>query len=164
MPEAVSRLALLRGKFRDDRPPQRPPWALPERIFLETCDAGGACVSACEEGILIKGENGHPVVSFARGECTFCEDCVKACPSGALSLSGADGERRAPWDITAEIANDCLSMNAVTCRVCGEQCEAAAISFKLAVGGIALPVVETSTCTGCGACVAPCPTKSITIH
>lgn len=164
MPEAVSRKALLRGKFRDDRVSQRPPWALPEGLFLEACDGGGACREACPEKILLAGPGGRPEVSFERGECTFCEDCVKACPTGALSLYAADGERRAPWTITATVRNDCMSLAGVTCRVCGDQCESRAIRFQLAVGGVALPVIDSTACSGCGACVAPCPTKSISIN
>lgn len=167
MPEAVSRKALLRGQFRsDDQSVLRPPWSIGADLFTETCDASGKCREACPEGILMAGTGGFPEVDFERGECTFCEDCVKACPSGALSLYEAEGdtEKRAPWAIRAEIKNDCMSLAGITCRVCGDQCETRAITFKLAVGGVALPVIDMSLCTGCGACFGPCPTQSIAIH
>ena len=106
-------------------------------------------------------EGGFPEVDFKTGECTFCEACVKVCQDGALRNSKEDVS---PWQNVAAINSDCLSAIGVTCRVCGDRCDARAIQFTLAVGGIATPVVDHQDCTGCGACVQPCPTASITIN
>lgn len=51
----------------------------------------------------------------------------------------------------------------VVCRTCGDACEAAAIRFRPRLGGAALPEVDGEKCTGCGACVAPCPAAAITL-
>jgi ferredoxin-type protein NapF len=32
------------------------------------------------------------------------------------------------------------------------------------VGGVATPAVDATSCTGCGACVAPCPVAAIEVH
>lgn len=161
----MSRHRFLRGDFLRMNAALRPPWAISEISFFDTCESCGKCRQACPEGILAEGAGGLPEVSFERGECTFCEECAKACSSGALILHdpGDASARRAPWTAEAEISNACLSAKGITCRVCGEVCDSGAITFKLAVGGSALAAVDTYSCTGCGACYAPCPTNAIRI-
>jgi ferredoxin-type protein NapF len=51
----------------------------------------------------------------------------------------------------------------VVCRSCGEVCESAAIGFRLATGGRALALIDSQRCNGCGACLAVCPVRSITL-
>ena len=139
----VSRANLLRGRFAADREPLRPPWARPEAAFVETCTRGGDCLKACPEHIIVAGRGRFPEIDFQRGATT---DPVAA-----------------PWMVTAAIAGNCLSVNSVTCRTCGDCCERGAIRFRLVVGGSAVPEVDDAACTGCGACVAPCPVDAITI-
>ena len=162
----LDRAQFLRGNFRGNRTPVRPPWAIGETDFLDTCSRCDACVQACPEGIIVRGGGGFPEVSFGRGECTFCEACVAACAPGALAVTtaAAPPRRRAPWTVRAVISTACLSAAGVTCRVCGEFCEAGAIRFALAVGGVATPAVDRDRCTGCGACVAPCPVAAVEVR
>lgn len=65
--------------------------------------------------------------------------------------------------VELRIGTGCLSMNGVMCRVCGDRCDERAIRFQLAVGGIAHPIIDQSSCTGCGACVEPCPVGVVEI-
>jgi ferredoxin-type protein NapF len=111
----------------------------------------------CPTDIIVCGTDGYPEVNFSRGECTFCGDCVCACRDGALQrFDGA-----APWRLKAEIGNDCLAQKQVECRVCGEQCVAGAIRFRLQAGRVAAPSLDPDLCNGCGACVAACPGRAI---
>ncbi|HSH30699.1 MAG TPA: ferredoxin-type protein NapF [Thiohalobacter sp.] len=151
----ISRAQFLRGDFRNRRPPQRPPWAAPESTFIQRCSGCADCLSQCPTGI-IRMYRGFPEIDFKRGECSFCRACVEACPSGALQACGAP-----PWQLRVRIQASCLALQGVECRVCGEQCEAHAIRHRLVAGGVAQPELETLACTGCGACIAPCPTDAI---
>ncbi|MBF0250454.1 MAG: ferredoxin-type protein NapF [Alphaproteobacteria bacterium] len=137
----------------------RPPWSLQEAEFLGVCTRCGECAKACGAGVVQTGAGGYPEVSFSLGECTFCGDCVDACRPGALNKDRAGK----PWSLIARIGDGCLSAGGVTCRVCGDMCDAGAIRFQPRVGGRADPVVDLDACTGCGACVKPCPTGVVDI-
>lgn len=137
----------------------RPPWALPEGEFVERCTRCGDCVKACPTHILVVGDGGFPTVDFREGECTFCGDCVTACQPKALVRV----PEAAAWPYKATIGEDCLPRQGVECRVCGDFCEARAIRFTPRLGGSPLPDIDPDHCTGCGACVAPCPTVAVRI-
>jgi ferredoxin-type protein NapF len=155
----VSRRQFIQGNFKAGTPPQRPPWALTEEAFLDACSRCGDCITACPTHIIVV-TRGYPVVDFSRGECTFCGDCANACKDGALRRGENQG---APWSIKAHIAESCLAQQAVECRICGDPCPVSAIRFKPRIGKPPLADVDLNTCTGCGACVAPCPTAAISV-
>ncbi len=157
-----SRRSFVRGLLSGRTDSIRPPWAARERLFVERCSRCDRCVDACPNAILARGDGGFPTVDFARGECTFCGACAESCKTGALKADGPRSEA-SPWNARVEIASNCLSMNGVTCRVCGDRCESRAIAFRLVVGGRAFPMVSDDACTGCGACVPSCPIGSIAV-
>lgn len=154
----ISRRQFLRGDLSGQKAPRRPPWALPEAEFLAACTRCGACVPVCPEKIVVV-ERGYPRIDFGRGACSFCGACAAACQPGALKA--APGER--PWRILPVFGEKCMARGNVVCRTCGDACEAAAIRFRPRLGGAALPEVDEEKCTGCGACVAPCPAAAITL-
>ncbi|MCW8835554.1 MAG: ferredoxin-type protein NapF [Rhodospirillales bacterium] len=161
MTATVSRFQLLRGEIGGGSKAIRPPHALTEGLFVETCDRSGACVRACPAKIVTKGRGGFPTVDFSNGECTFCMDCVRACRSGALDRRALEDEATAAWTLKATITDACLALRGVTCRTCGEFCDSSAIRFRLVVGGSAIPEINFSACSGCGACIAPCPVAAV---
>lgn len=71
------------------------------------------------------------------------------------------GSPAAPGEGRAEIDARCLAVKGVECRICGEHCDDGAIRFSPRPGGPPLPEVRREACTGCGACVAPCPVTAI---
>lgn len=154
----LSRRGFFRGKPRP-QPEQRPPWALAEADFIDRCTRCNACLDICPTQILVAGDGGYPTVRFAVGECTFCGECVKACQPEALLRLG----NSLPWQITARIGDACLPNQGVECRVCGDFCAERAIRFVPRLGGNALPQLDPAACTGCGACLAPCPVGAIRI-
>ncbi|MBL4614468.1 MAG: ferredoxin-type protein NapF [Magnetovibrio sp.] len=153
--------------------PIRPPWSRQETQFIDACTQCDKCLSACDEGIVIRGAGGYPEIDFQRGECTFCGDCAKVCTPGAIFFQKCDQDlpqqlppalpSALPWSLDAKISSACLSAKAITCRVCGDRCDARAIRFQLSVGGIADPIIDQTACTGCGACVAPCPVNAVVL-
>lgn len=154
---STSRRDFLRGRRSSAPPALRPPWALAEEAFTAACSQCGDCLRACPAGILIAGKDGFPSVDFSRGECSFCGDCLAACAPGALRRD----EAQAAWSHRAHIGEACLAQSGVECRVCGEACGASAIRFRPRLGGPALPQLDEAACSGCGACLASCPTQAI---
>ncbi len=155
----VSRRQFMRGDFKSRPPPQRPPWALAGEAFLAACSRCGECLPVCPTRIIVL-VRGYPEVDFKHGECSFCGACVAACTDRALLRSE---NREQPWTIKAQIADSCLPARGVECRICGDRCPAAAIRFSPRLGGPPVAKVDAASCTGCGACVAPCPVAAITL-
>ncbi len=155
----ASRRGFFRGDFSGRDMPLRPPWALLETEFVERCTRCDACSTACPTGIIVYGRGGFPEIDFARGECTFCGDCVRACEAGALRHVG-----EAAWSVKARIGGACIALKQVVCRTCGDACEARAIRFGLRAGGVAVPELDTEACTGCGACHGACPVGAIAMR
>lgn len=160
MSDLSSRRNFLRGRVAAHRAEPRPPWALAEDAFVNACTRCGDCARACPTRIIRQGDGGYPTVDFSLGECTFCGECVTRCTTGALKRT----EAQPPWQLRAAIGERCLARQSVECRVCGEMCDVAAIRFVPQPGGIAAPQLADDRCTGCGACVAPCPTAAITVR
>lgn len=159
MSDAINhgRRGFLRGRVAA-RPPRRPPWALPEGGFLDACTRCADCVPACPTSIVVMRE-GYPQVDFSRGACTFCAACVVACRPAALRRD----EGAPPWQARAHVLDACFAMRGVECRICGDHCEAQAIRFSPRLGGPPRPEILDDRCTGCGACVRPCPVAALRV-
>jgi ferredoxin-type protein NapF len=148
---SISRRDLLRG--RTQPPPFR---SLPPGAGLATlaaCTGCGACVRACPETVLLL-VGDKVALDPQLGECSFCGRCAEVCPEPVF----ADDRRMAH---RFDIADHCLARAGITCMTCRDTCPEAAISMRPRIGGPFLPVIDQSSCTGCGACVAPCPSQAI---
>ena len=144
----------------------RPPGALDERAFRDTCSRCGVCVSVCPAhaiqldtaGVLA---NGAPYIVAAESPCVICDGlhCMQNCPSGALVFTPA-----ADIDMgTAEWHEQlCVRSRGEECRICIDQCPIGEKAITL--DGIQVKVLAEG-CTGCGVCEHYCPTdpKSISI-
>jgi len=161
MKDVISRRTMLFGKSgltgQDDV--IRPPWSVPADEFTKKCTGCGECVSVCPENILTIDGRNLAKVDFSKGECTFCRDCVPSCKDGALVFTNIDH----PWSLNISIEGKCLAMTGVECRICDDQCESRAIRFRLTAGGVSVPQLDETLCTGCGACIAPCPVEAVVL-
>lgn len=151
-----NRRAFLRGRF-DEVELLRPPGALTLASFVETCTRCGDCAASCPQAIITADEDGFPMVDLNSRECTFCGECAEVCQPAAILREHA-------WPYRASVGENCLSLQGVTCRSCEDHCDESAIRFRLMTGGRSAPLVNPETCTGCGACVAPCPSDAITVE
>lgn len=158
----LQRRFFLRGRVStpvSKRAP-RPPWAVMEVDFIDGCTRCDACLRACPEGILVRGDGGFPEVGFTQRGCSECGACVDACVPKVLERMPG----KTPWAWRPLFSSACLAQRRVECRVCGEICEHDAIRFKPVLGGVSIPVLIEDKCTGCGVCVAPCPTQAIQLQ
>ena len=160
------RRLLLRGRVAqaadaEVAAPPRPPWSLqPDSAFSERCTRCGDCVRACRRGLLATGDGGFPVLSFAQQGCNACGDCSRACPTGAIGTVTSGP----PFAWRVAVAAHCLAQQRIECRLCADACDARALRFMPAPGGIAQLRIDAERCTGCGECVAPCPVGAISLR
>lgn len=133
----------------------RPPGAVPERAFVERCDACGACAEACPHDAIVGLDARHgpfagtPTIVGRDAPCQMCDDlpCIASCDRGALTSAE-------PTVIgVAEIRQfDCMAWSGAGCSTCAERCPARAIARTPGQ-----PRVNTDACTGCGICQHVCP-------
>ena len=136
----------------------RPPWLVNPSAFTDDCTRCGKCIEQCPQHILAAGDGGFPRVEFGLGECTFCGECTTACEANLFQI-----DRGEAWHHTATVSDRCLTRLGVMCRSCEDACEPRAIRFPLVVGAVPGPVIDEQACTGCGACVKPCPENAISM-
>ncbi len=137
----------------------RPPYGVSESVFQNGCIEceSKACATSCEEQIIVIASDGLPILNFSKKGCTFCEECAKACDGGVLSLENTLTSEQINAKFIIE-PNSCVAHNGVICFSCKEPCIDDAILFN----GMFNPVIDDDRCTGCGYCMARCPTKAIT--
>lgn len=157
----TARRQFLRGRVRSAERAGplsvRLPWTISESHFLDQCSRCGDCLPACTESLISMGDGGYPILDFNQGECTFCQDCVRACKQPLFDLENP------PWQNKASVQSHCLALQQVFCQNCKDACEARAIQFRYGLHGIPTPEIQAELCTGCGACIAPCPNDSMQI-
>jgi MauM/NapG family ferredoxin protein len=149
-----------------DRPWLRPPGAIAEIEFRNTCSQCGQCVSACpvyairidhsgDEGA------GYPYIDAEYQPCVLCDGqpCMPACPTGALQIVGREQIRMglANW-----FEQTCRLATGEDCTICVDDCPIGLSAIEINDRQI---VVKEDGCTGCGVCQNHCPTdpKSIIV-
>jgi len=165
------RRAFLRGAFltregregyeQQQRPlGPAPPWHQ-GHLDAERCQACDAhCVDACRPGIIKlhpeeHRHSGQPYLNFEASGCTFCADCVTACP---MELDNAT----TPAKLGQVQLNKqtCLAWNDVFCMSCRGHCDHGALSFDQQ----RRMQLDTDACTGCGRCLSVCPNQTLSFH
>lgn len=139
----------------------RPPGALPEPQFLETCTRSGECIRACPHDVLFpldvrQGEQENtPSLDPNHQACRWCStlDCLVACSSGALSEREGTVRSIGVVELDTEA---CLSGRGGICDNCANACPSHLRAITMA--GIR-PRLDADLCTGCGLCVDVCPSN-----
>jgi MauM/NapG family ferredoxin protein len=142
----------------------RPPGAIDESAFTQTCSRCGTCVSVCPAHCIRIHPaiaRGAPYIDVAQNPCVVCDGapCMRDCPSGALlPIPIIDiNMGTAIWDLPA-----CLRTRGEACQICVDLCPIGSMAIEVQNNRI---VVHESGCVGCGVCEHHCPTtpKSVTI-
>ncbi|MEA5020626.1 MAG: 4Fe-4S dicluster domain-containing protein [Gordonibacter sp.] len=144
----------------------RPPGSAPESEFMARCIKCERCISVCPTGVLepqgIEGgilQARTPVLNLTNDSCTFCDKCREVCPTAAIGA--VDPYAPDQGRIGAAILHEdhCLAfLETNSCGICVEACTYEALSFDAGRH----PVVDTTTCNGCGECVKICPANVFT--
>jgi ferredoxin len=150
----------------------RPPGALDERLFKETCVRCGNCMKACITNGLqpVLAESGWDGLGTPRlvpriGECDeYCTRCGQACPTGAIASLSVKEKRSVIIGLARVNKADCLGWSGNhLCLICAEYCPYLAIDTFMR-GEIPCPVIKEDVCRGCGLCEKHCPTHAIQVY
>jgi len=130
----------------------RPPYAALNETFdaCKTCEA--MCIVACEEKIIRLDNHKTPFLDFKTTGCSDCHKCLEVCTPNVLSDSQRFISGHAKISMTS-----CMSHHETICFTCKEPCLENAIIFK----GMFNPIILPEKCTGCGYCIAVCPSAAI---
>lgn len=147
----------------------RPPGALSDPEFLETCHRCGNCVKNCPANAIqplqsqVSNLANTPYINPDEQPCVICDSlaCMYVCPSGALQIVYAEDIRIGLAVFNAET---CLRTKEIACTYCVDTCPIGEEAIQFTPDGI-VQVID-SGCTGCGVCQYACPTvpKSIVVE
>jgi MauM/NapG family ferredoxin protein len=146
----------------------RPPGALSESEFLQTCVTCQECIRACPSQALrpalLEGgltSIGTPYLSPRQGACSFnpsCPQiCAQVCPVGAIRSIPVSQMKTGAARVDHKA---CLAWDqGVKCLVCVEAClldAARSINGRI--------IVDAEKCSGCGRCESGCPVTGSAIR
>lgn len=150
------------------KPLLRPPGALPEAAFVETCQRCGVCGDVCPANAIVylnqeeEGLNGTPCIRPSQQPCVVCDDlsCMAECPSGALQNIPVD-QIRIGLAVVSE--GTCVRSKGEDCTACVDLCPLGSEAICL---DDQKKVAVLNGCIGCGVCEHVCPTlpKAIVIE
>ena len=138
--------------FKEESRIIRPPYTVVDTTFEECKTCAALCVNVCEEKIIRTDSHGVPFLDFSANGCSDCQKCLEACTPNVLN----DPQRFI--EAKARISTmSCMSHHDTICFSCKEPCMENAIVFE----GMFRPIIIPDKCTGCGYCIAVCPSAAI---
>ena len=149
----------------------RPPGAIEEKDFLDSCIRCGECMKVCptyglQPACLQAGFEGlfTPVLTPRVGACEEkCHLCGQVCPTGAIRKLSLEEKQYAVIGTAVIDSNRCIAWEQLKlCLICDEVCPYDAIEFLDITdekGILQRPFVLEDKCVGCGQCENKCPVK-----
>ena len=148
-----------------------PPGSGNSKSFHRKCTACHLCVAKCPAHIIRPAITEHglsgflqPCISFEHGFCNFdCTICTEVCPNGALKPITMNEKHLLQVGQVVFLEENCIvHTQGTNCGACAEHCPTGAVSM-IPHGdpekGLTIPVTNTKTCVGCGACEYICPVQ-----
>ncbi len=147
----------------------RPPGALVENDFMDTCLRCSECMKVCpthglQPAMLQAGFEGlfTPVLTPRIGGCEEqCNLCGQVCPTGAVRALSLVEKQYAVIGNAIIDRNRCIAWEqGKLCLICDEVCPYDAIEFLMVTDEKATlqrPYVIEDKCVGCGQCEHGCP-------
>ena len=146
-------------------PMLRPPGAISERKFLQSCSRCDECLHACPKDAIQRAPKkmgflvfNTPYIDPMRNPCVMCTDlpCIAACPDGALL----------PVQELTAVNMGYAILDKKKCQAYGEESFCQQCVIDCPVPGAIFqvnnkPVVDKNVCTGCGVCMRSCSTVNI---
>lgn len=145
-------LGVLSQLFKEESGVIRPPYAVADATFKECKTCAAPCVGVCEEKIIKIDAQGIPLLDFSVNGCSDCQKCLEACTPNVLNDPHRFIEAKARISTMS-----CMSHHDTICFSCKEPCLDNAIVFE----GMFRPIIIPDKCTGCGYCIAVCPSAAI---
>jgi len=161
--------------FNDGANVIRPPGALREDEFCNTCVRCGNCMKVCitnglQPAMFQNGIKGLwtprlvPEIGYCEYQCTLCG---QVCPTGAITALAVEGKKQAKLGVARIDRSLCIAWaDNKQCIVCEEHCPVADKAIKVkeeVVHGrkVYKPFVDESLCIGCGICQNKCPVRPV---
>lgn len=147
----------------------RPPGAITESAFVDTCERCGNCAVACPVQAIrpYRGDDeklkGTPIIDANAQACVACAEvaCTQSCPSGALQrLTDATQIRMGIAIVSHGV---CVRSHGEACTICVDTCPIGADAIDVSDKGRIR--IHERGCVGCGVCQMYCPTspKAVTV-
>lgn len=163
-------LAVIEDKQIPERKtPITPPGSLSAKNMAQHCTACQLCVSVCPNGVLRPSTDMmklmQPESSYERGYCRpECTKCADVCPAGAIRPITVAEKSSIQIGHAVWIKKNCIPLtDGVECGNCARHCPAGAIQMVASDAdddeSPKIPVINTETCIGCGACENLCPAR-----
>jgi len=153
----------------------RPPGAVRSWQFAQLCLRCGNCARVCPAGIIRPDWSPETIAEWLTPRLAIeddycredCSACMEVCPSGAIVHGDLQQKLRQPIGLAHVAMDRCLLALDRECRtMCLEACPYEAITLHEWTweDDRRYPIVNTTKCPGCGACVLVCrPMDAIAI-
>lgn len=146
-----------------------PPGALSIGNLAQHCTGCQLCVSVCENHVLRPSTDlmklMQPEMAFDRGYCRpECVKCSEVCPTGAIKPITKEDKSAIQIGHAVWVKDLCIvNTDGMSCGNCERHCPTKSIQMVAKdpadPKSLKIPVINTETCIGCGACEYLCPSR-----